>query len=106
MNSLRSQQDATKVDWKAKTVKKLADKIKAQVDTTQGAITRLTQEISSAITEASLANKDAKDLLRMGAIGKPRFAGGPGGPGGPGPAGAPGAAPAAPPAGYAPGAVR
>lgn len=112
-NSLKSQDSAQKIDWKANTVKKLADKIKAQVDTTQGAITRLTQEISSAITEASLANKDAmaatkhaKDLLRMGAIGKPRFAGGPGGPGGPGPAGAPGAAPAAPPAGYAPGAVR
>jgi len=112
-NSLHSQQESAKVDWKAKTVKTLANKIKAQVDTTQGAITRLTTEIESAIKEASAANKDAraaqehaKNLIKMGALGKPTGAApgaapGPGGPGAPGPAGfAPGAA-----IGYAPGAA-
>merc|ERR1719161_803581 len=79
-NSLNSQDRAQKVDWKAKTVKDLADKIKAQVDTTEGAITRLTVEIESAIKEASLANKDAraasehaKTLIKMAALGKPNF---------------------------------
>merc|ERR1719171_849481 len=92
-NSLTTQDSAQKIDWKAKTVKELSDKIKAQVDTTQGAITRLTVEIDSAIKEASLANKDArtasehaKTLIKMAALGKPNFV--PGGPGGPG--GAPG----------------
>merc|ERR1719247_529580 len=108
-NSLHSQEESSKVDWKAKTVKSLANKIKAQVDTTQGAITRLTTEIESAIKEASAANKDAraaqehaKNLIKMGALGKPTGAApGPGGPGAPAPAGfAPGAA-----VGYAPGAA-
>jgi len=111
-NSLKSEKDADEVDWKAKNVKTLANKIKAQVDTTQGAITRLTTEIESAIKEASAANKDAraaqehaKNLIKMGALGKPTggpgAAPGPGGPASPAPAGfAPaGAAPM-----YAPGA--
>lgn len=73
--ALKSEDAASKVDWKAKTVKKLADKIKAQVDTTHGAIIRLTKEIDSAIKEASAANWDARQatehaqkILRMGAL--------------------------------------